>query len=340
MRPGARTDGLRIDGSAAGYSPLMVPRTTDTELDVAGRRVRLTTLDRVMFPKPGTTKGEILEYYIRIGSLMLPHLKDRQLHMHRYPEGVDGPRFWQKACPEHRPEWVGTVPVWSRDKDAYIEYCVVNELGTLLWAVNLGSVELHTSLHRSHDLHRPTAMAFDLDPGPGASILHCCEVALRLRELFAALGLEAYPKTSGSKGLQVFLPLNTGVTYDFAKPAARRIAESLEKQTPKAVVSRMARAARQGRVLVDWSQNTEHKSMVCVYSVRAKERPTVSTPLSWEEVESAVDDGRPEVLVFETGDVLERVHERGDLFAAVLSQRQDLEAQLRNSSALIGGLSS
>src|SRR5204862_4623264 len=152
--------------------------------------------------------------------------------------------------------------------------------------------------------------------------------------------VEAYPKTSGSKGLQVFLPVNTDVRYEFTKPTARRIAEILENQTPEAVVSRMARAARTGRVLVDWSQNTEHKSMVCVYSVRAKERPTVSTPLSWEEVESAVDDGRPEVLVFETGDVLERVHERGDLFAAVLSQRQDLEAQLRNSSALIGGLSS
>jgi bifunctional non-homologous end joining protein LigD len=310
----------------------MASTTKDGELEVSGRRVRITTLDRVMFPKPGTTKGELLEYYIRIGSAMLPHLKDRQLHMHRYPEGVDGPRFWQKACPEHRPDWVPTVPVWSRDKNAYIEYCMVNELATLLWAVNLGSIELHTSLHRCGDLHRPTAMAFDLDPGPGANILHCCEVALRLRELFEALGIEAYPKTSGSKGLQIFVPLNTDVTYEFTKPAARRIAEAFEEQTPEAVVSHIARAARQGRILVDWSQNTEHKSTVCVYSVRAKERPTVYTPLVWDEVESAADKGRPEDLAFEMGSVVERVHERGDLFAPVLSQCQDLENPARSTS--------
>jgi bifunctional non-homologous end joining protein LigD len=318
----------------------MARATTGGELEVAGRRVRVTTLDRVLFPKPGTTKRELLEYYIRVGPSMLPHLKDRQLHMHRYPEGVEGPRFWQKACPEHRPEWVPVVPVWSTDKNAYIEYCVVNELAALLWAVNLGSIELHTSLHRCHDLHRPTAMAFDLDPGPGAGILHCCEVALRLRELFDAIGVEAYPKTSGSKGLQVFLPLNTDVAYDFTKPASRQIAEILEEQTPEAVVSRMARAARKGRVLVDWGQNTEHKSMVCVYSVRAKERPTVSTPLTWEEVAAAVDDGRPESLVFEMGDVVERVRDRGDLFAPVLSRCQDLEGQLRRTAAVIRGLSS
>jgi bifunctional non-homologous end joining protein LigD len=260
--------------------------------------------------------------------------------MHRYPEGVEGPRFWQKACPEHRPDWVAVVPVWSRDKNSYIEYCAVNDLATLLWAVNLGSIELHTSLHRGRDLHRPTAMAFDLDPGPGTNIVHCCEVALRLRALFDRLGVKAYPKTSGSKGLQVFLPLNTDVTYGFTKPASRRIAELFEEQTPDAVVSRMARAARPGRVLIDWSQNTEHKSTVCAYSVRAKERPTVSTPLAWDEVARAVDDGRPESLVFEMGDVLERVREHGDLFAPVLTLRQDLDAQVRSTSAAIRGMSS
>jgi bifunctional non-homologous end joining protein LigD len=318
----------------------MAPTKSEGHLEVEGRRVRVTTLERVMFPQPGTTKGELLQYYIRIGSAMLPHLRDRQLHMHRYPEGVDGPRFWQKACPEHRPDWVPVALVWSRDKHAYIEYCVVNELATLLWAVNLGSIELHTSLHRCEELHRPTAMAFDLDPGPGTNILHCAEVALRLRELLTTIGVEAYPKTSGSKGLQVFLPLNTDVTYDFTKPAARRIAEIFEEQTPDAVVSRIDRAVRQGRVLVDWGQNTEHKSMVCVYSVRAKERPTVSTPLLWQELEAAVDSGRPEELVFEMSDVVERVHEHGDLFAPVLNQRQDLESQVRNTAALMGGLSS
>lgn len=164
---------------------------SEGELEVDGRRVRVTTLDRVMFPRPGTTKSDLLQYYIQIGSVMLAHLRDRQLHMHRYPEGVEGPRFWQKACPEHRPDWVSTAAVWSRDKNAYIEYCVVNHLATLLWAVNLGSIELHTSLHRGQELHRPTAMAFDFDPGPRTSIVHCCEVALRLRELCEAAGVEA-----------------------------------------------------------------------------------------------------------------------------------------------------
>jgi bifunctional non-homologous end joining protein LigD len=244
--------------------------------------------------------------------------------MHRYPEGVNGPRFWQKGCPEHRPAWMPIAPVWSRDKGESIDYCVVNELAALLWAVNLGSIELHTSLHLRHDLHRPTVIAFDLDPGEGTGILECCEVALRLRELFTSVELVSYPKTSGSKGLQVYVPLNSDAFYRTTKPLSRRIAELLEEQTPDAVVSRMARAARSGRVLVDWSQNTEHKSMVCAYSVRAKERPTVSTPLAWMEVEEAIDAADPELLRFEMDDVLERIEQRGDLFAPVLSQRQEL----------------
>src|SRR5829696_7808479 len=170
------------------------------QLEVAGRRLNIRNLDRVVFPKTGTTKGELLDYYIRIADAMLPHLRDRLLHMHRYPEGVEGPRFWQKACPEHRPDWVPVAPVWSRDKQAHINYCVINELPALLWAVNLGSVELHTSLHLRHELQRPTAMAFDLDPGEGAGVLECAEVALRLRALLEEKGKEALVKTSGSKG--------------------------------------------------------------------------------------------------------------------------------------------
>jgi len=257
---------------------------------------------------------------------MLPHLRDRLLHMHRYPEGVEGPRFWQKACPEHRPDWMPTVPVWSRDKQAYILYCQVNELAALLWAVNLGSIELHTSLHSSRDLQRPTALAFDLDPGEGVGILECCEVGLRLRDLFAGVGLRSYPKTSGSKGLQIYVPLNTDVIYTETKPLSRSIAELLEEAAPARVVSRMARALRTGKVLVDWSQNTEHKSMVCAYSVRAKQRPTVSTPVRWDEVEGAVDAGDANALVFEMADVLERVGELGELFAPVLTERQALRA--------------
>jgi bifunctional non-homologous end joining protein LigD len=296
------------------------------ELQAGGRTLSIRHLDRVVFPRAGTTKGELLDYYTRVAPAMLPHLRDRLLHMHRYPEGVEGPRFWQKACPEHRPDWVPTAAVWSRDKQADIDYCVVNELAALLWAVNLGSIELHTSLHRTADLQRPTTLAFDLDPGEGVGILECCEVGLRLRELFGGVGLRSFAKTSGSKGLQVYVPLNTDLTYAQTKPLSRSIAELLEAAAPEAVVSRMARSLRAGKVLVDWSQNTEHKSMVCAYSVRAKQRPTVSTPLEWDEVEAALDSGDADALVFEMGDVLERVRDRGELFDPVLTLRQELRA--------------
>ena len=292
---------------------------------VEGRELSIRNLDRVLFPRAGTTKAELLDYYVRIADVMLPHLRERLLHMHRYPEGVDGPRFWQKGCPEDRPEWVPTAPVWSRDKHANIEFCVVNELAALLWAVNIGSIELHTSLHLRDQLHRPTVLAFDLDPGEGAGLPDCGEIALRLREMLRGAGLESFAKTSGSKGLQVYVPLNSdAASYELTKPLARRVAELLEGDTPEAVVARMAKALRKGKVLVDWSQNTEHKSMVCAYSVRAKQRPTVSTPVRWDEVEQAVDSGRSELLVFEMGDVLERVGADGDLFAGVLTTRQQL----------------
>jgi bifunctional non-homologous end joining protein LigD len=300
-------------------------RAGSAELDVGGRRLAIRHLDRVVFPHSGTTKGELLDYYVRVADTILPHLRGRLLHMHRYPEGVEGPRFWQKGCPEHRPEWVPTAAVWSTAKGEPIRYCVVNEVAALLWAVNIGSLELHTSLHRADNVHRPTALAFDLDPGEGAGLLACCEVALRVRALFAGLGLRhARAKTSGGKGLQVYVPLNTAVTYAQAKPVARMVAEVLEAQTPERVVSRMAKGLRAGKVLIDWSQNTEHKSMVCAYSVRAKARPTVSTPVTWAEVEGALDRGDASALVFETGAVLERVAAHGDLFAPVLLERQEL----------------
>jgi bifunctional non-homologous end joining protein LigD len=278
---------------------------------VEGRELNIANLDRVVFPRAGTRKGDLLQYYVRVAPVLLPHLRDRLLHMHRYPEGVEGPRFWQKQCPGHRPEWLETAPVWSRDKRANIDFCVANELASVLWAVNIGSIELHTSLHTRADLHAPTAVAFDLDPGPGVDVIACCEVALWLRDVFDRLGLEAFPKTSGSKGLQVYVPV-ADATYAQTKPFSRTLA-----------VARMAKALRGGRVLVDWSQNTEHKSMVAAYSVRAKARPTVSTPVTWEEVEGArtADD-----LVFEMDDVLARVEEHGDLFAGVLSASRPLPA--------------
>jgi bifunctional non-homologous end joining protein LigD len=281
------------------------------ELEVGGRRLAIRNLDRVIFPRAGTTKAELLGYYTRVAPVMLPHLRGRLLHMHRYPEGVEGPRFWQKGCPEHKPPWIPTVPVWSRDKGTTIDYCVVEELAAVLWA---GSLELHTSLHTREDLHRPTALAFDLDPGEGVDVLGCAEIALALRELIGGMGLAAFVKTSGSKGLQVYAPLAEPLTYADTKPLARAVAEAMEAQWPDRVVSRMKKSLRAGKVLIDWSQNTEHKSMVCAYSVRAKARPTVSTPLRWEEVEAARD---PAALVFEMDDVLRRVEQHGDLFAGV-----------------------
>jgi bifunctional non-homologous end joining protein LigD len=281
------------------------------ELTVGSRRLAIRHLGRTVFPATSTTKAELLDYYVRVAPVMLPHLRERPLHMHRYPEGVDGPHFWQKECPEHRPEWVETVPVWSADKRADICFCVVNELAALVWAVNIGSIELHTSLHTRADLHRPTAMAFDLDPGEGADVLACAEVALLLRDVLAGGDMRALVKTSGSKGLQVYVPLDGERPYAEIKPLARGIAEMLAGARPERIVSNMARRLRAGKVLIDWSQNTEHKSMVCAYSVRAKACPTVSTPVTWDEVEAAA---KPDDLAFQMDDVLERVEAHGDLF--------------------------
>ena len=326
--------------SGLGGGAIAVDADSSGVLRVGGRRLPIRNLDRVVFPRTGTTKGQLLDYYVRIADVMLPHLRERLLHMHRYPEGVDGPRFWQKGCPEHRPDWLPIAPVWSRDKRANIDFCVVNELPALLWAVNIGSIELHTSLHLRAELERPTVIAFDLDPGEGVGLLECCEVALRINALFDRLGFRSLAKTSGSKGLQVYLPLNGDASYDDTKPLARLVAELLERETPGAVVSRMARAQRTGKVLVDWSQNTQHKSMVCVYSVRAKERPTVATPVTWEEVTGAVDAGDAGSLTFDMEDVVERVARHGDLFADVLTVRQALTApggQLPGSTRAAGG---
>ena len=294
------------------------------EIDIGGRRLAIRNLDRVIFPRTRTTKAQVLDYYVRLADVMLPHLRERLLHMHRYPEGVEGPRFWQKNCPEHRPPWVPLAPVWSREKHDTIDFCVVNELATLVWAVNIGSIELHTSLHERSDHARPTVIAFDLDPGEGVDVIGCAEVALRLRELLAGAGLRGFAKTSGSKGLQVYVPLNGDAGYGQTKPAARAVAQVLEQAWPERVISRVARAERAGKVLIDWGQNTEHKSMVCAYSVRAKARPTVSTPVTWEEVEAAVEAADPARLTFEMDDVIARVAARGDLFAPVLERRQSL----------------
>jgi bifunctional non-homologous end joining protein LigD len=291
---------------------------------VEGRELELSNLDKVLYPKAGFTKGELIDWYARIGEVLLPHLRGRPLTLKRYPEGVEGKHFYEKRCPSHRPEWVTTASVYSERHEGEIDYCVVEDLPTLVWLANLADIELHTSLSKAAEMERPTAMVFDLDPGAPADVLDCAQVAVWLRGMFEQLGLECYPKTSGSKGMQLYVPLNSDATYEQTKPFAKAVAETLERKFPDRVVSQMSKAKRPGKILIDWSQNDRHKTTVCVYSLRAKEQPTVSTPLEWGEVESALEAGEAGALVFDHAAVLERVAAKGDLFAPLLSEEQEL----------------
>jgi bifunctional non-homologous end joining protein LigD len=243
----------------------------------------------------------------------------------RYPNGVEGGHFYEKNCPSHRPDWVRTVRIGS-SRSGSIDYCMVEDLATLVWLAQLAALELHPSLSLGAEIESPTVLAFDLDPGLPATIVECCRVALLLRQLFAGFGLEMFPKSSGSKGMQVYVPLNGDATYEATKPFALAVAQALERSEPDLVVSRMTKSLRGGKVLVDWSQNTSAKTTVAAYSLRAKERPTASTPLSWDEVSDALDAGDPDCLRFEAPEVLERVERDGDLFAPVLELEQELPA--------------
>lgn len=293
------------------------------EIAMGKRRLTLSNLDKVLYPEVGFTKGQVVDYYIRISQWLLPHLRNKPLTLKRYPNGVEGQYFYEKNCPKHRPDWVKTAPVWSEGRGRTIDFCLANDLPTLVWAANLADLELHASLSLASRLERPTVLAFDLDPGEPATIVECCEVALMLRDLFAEFGMECFPKTSGSKGMQVYVPLNTATDYDETKSFARSVAELLEREHPKLVVSNMRKALRKGKVFVDWSQNDEHKTTVCVYSLRAKSRPTVSTPLRWKEVEKGAG-ATPEHLVFTAEEAIERAEKHGDLFEPVLSLKQRL----------------
>jgi bifunctional non-homologous end joining protein LigD len=292
-------------------------------LDINGKKVDVSNLDKIFYPKTGFTKGDIIDYYVRISTVLLPHLKDRPISLKRYPDGVDGFFFYEKNAPAHRPKWIKTTRV-PKTEGGEINYCVMNDLPALVWAANLADLELHTFLHRAPALHRPTTLAFDLDPGAPADLVLCCKVGLWLKTLFDKLGMESFPKTSGSKGLQVYVPLNTPVTYDKTKPFSLAVAQLIEKQFPDIVVSKMQKSLRAGKVLVDWSQNDEKKTTVNVYSLRAKERPTVSTPVGWNEVIRALKKKDAKLLTFESQDVLKRVETLGDLFAPVLTMKQKL----------------
>ena len=296
-------------------------------VEVDGRELKLTNLDKVLYPEAGFTKGEVVEYYAKVGPTLVPHLNGRAVTLRRFPEGVDDldSAFFEKRCPKHRPKWVKTARVEAGPHAGKIDFCVCDSLPTLIWMAQLAAIELHPSLSLARAPTRPTVLAFDLDPGPPADIVDCCRVALRLRELFGHFGVECFPKTSGSKGMQVYVPLNTPKTsYDETKPFAKAIAQLLEKQTPDGVVSKMKKDERKGKVFVDWSQNHRSKTTIAVYSLRARERPTASTPVTWDEVERAAESGDGSHLVFEAGTVLERIEEKGDLFAPVLELKQKL----------------
>jgi len=326
-----REDGrvLRYAGRA-GARPYEIVRETKRHsyIEVDGRSLRLSNREKVLYPTAGFTKGELIDYYAAIAPVLVPHLKGRPLTLKRYPNGVEAPYFYEKRCPAHRPDWVKTAPIWSERHKQRIDYCLVDDLPTLLWVANLASIELHTSLSPASDVDTPTTVVFDLDPGEPAGMLECVRVALMLREIFESLELCGFVKSSGSKGLQVYLPLNTPVTYQQTKSFSRALAELLEARHPRLVVSRMAKGLREGKVFIDWSQNDVHKTTVCAYSLRASERPAISTPLAWDEVESfAKRRARAKSpLSFEPRELSRRVQREGDLFAGVLTLQQSLPA--------------
>ncbi len=293
-------------------------------VEANGRRLSLSNLEKELYPSYGFTKAQVLEYYRRIAPLLLPHLKDRALTLKRYPDGVDKGYFFEKRCPAYRPGWVRTAEV-AYDGSEPMTVCLVNDLETLLWAENLASLELHVPLARVGSPGTPDSMVFDLDPGEPAGIVECSKVALVLRDLLGRMGVASYAKTSGRKGLHVFVPLNRGeANFEDTKTFSRTVAATLQKHYPGLVTARMAKQERQGRVFINWSQNDAKKTMVSVYSLRAGGEPTVSFPLEWTEVEAAVKSGEPGRLRVLHAEAVSRGEERGDLFREMLVKEQKL----------------
>jgi bifunctional non-homologous end joining protein LigD len=302
----------------------MTTITAQPPLRIGRRSVPLSNPQKILYPAANFTKGEVVRYYMEVAPYLLPHLAERPLTLKRYPGGVDGPFFYEKMCPSHRPAWVATARMKTTHRQ--IDFCVVDDAATLAWVANLASLELHTLLSKAPDLDRPTFMVFDHDPGPGADLLDCIRVAKRFRDILQQLGLESLAKTSGGKGLHLYVPLNTPVTFDDTKLFSRTVAQILEKQDPQHITINMSKAVHAGKVFVDWSQNDRHKTTACAYSLRARPRPTVSTPVEWDELDRALRKGDASALSFETADVLKRVKKSGDLFAPVLRLKQKLPA--------------
>lgn len=296
-----------------------------TIVAVAGRRLALSNLEKTLYPAGGFTKAQVLDYYRRAADVMLPHLAGRAVTLKRYPEGVDHEYFFEKRCPAHRPTWVKTAQIRRRGAGEPMTVCLVDDLATLMWVQNLASLELHVPLARAASPETPDFVVFDLDPGDGAGITECARVALILRELLARVGLACSAKTSGKKGLHVYVPLNrAATTFEETKAFSRAVAEALHKDHPDLVTARMASEQRAGRVFINWSQNSASMTMVCVYSLRAEEQPTVSCPLSWAEVEAAVRPRAAGKLRIAAPAALSRIAKKGDLFREVLLTRQKL----------------
>jgi bifunctional non-homologous end joining protein LigD len=298
------------------------------ELEIDGRTVAVTNLDKVLFPS-GFTKGQVIDYYIRVSEYILPHVKDRPVTLKRYPNGVRGKHFYEKDAPEYKPAWVRTAGVARRGGGPKIHYVLLNDLASLVWSANTANLEVHPFLARASDIQRPGFVVFDLDPGEGADILSCAEVAFLLKE---RMGLECWAKVSGSKGIQVYAPLNTPVTYAETQPFARSLAQALEREHPGRIVSGMSKATRKGKVFIDWSQNADFKTTVAVYSLRARsDTPYVSMPVSWEELRRALRRADRAGLYFEPEAAFERLAKNGDLFAPVLKITQKLPGAARHA---------
>jgi bifunctional non-homologous end joining protein LigD len=293
-------------------------------VEIAGKRLSLSNLEKDLYPAYGFTKAHILEYYRRIAGFILPHLKDRALTLKRYPEGVEKEFFFEKRCPTHRPLWVQTAEM-LRDTEERMTVCLVNDLQTLIWVENLASLELHVPLARADSPETPDSMVFDLDPGEQADILACARVALILRDLLSDIRLTSCVKTSGKKGLHVYVPLNRReTTFDATKKFSKAVAEILQKNYPDLVTSKMAKEFRKGKVFINWSQNDSSKTMVCVYSLRARESPIVSFPIAWDELEKLAEQKDPEKLQIAHSEAVNRAEKKGDLFKEVLMKEQKL----------------
>ena len=301
----------------------MPEERTERVVEIDGRTLKVSNLGKVLYPESGFTKAEVIDYYVRVAPTLLPHIADRGLTLRRYPNGVDAPSFFEKRCPSHRPDWVGTYP-GPGDRNGTIGYCALDSTAALAWSANLAALELHAPMARGADIESPTMCVFDLDPGPGTGIPECAEVALDIKAVLDRLaGLQCFTKTSGSKGLQVYVPLNTPHDHEHCSSFAQAVAQVLERHHADRVTSTMAKKARPNKVFIDWSQNSRHKTTIAVYSMRARPRPTVSTPVTWDEVDGAAGG---EELSFEAPHVLERIDEHGDLFAPTLTLEQELPA--------------